>query len=82
MPWVSALHTTCAVLPGKHLTLRPLALPHRLQIETGRGILAVGKHLLEGLRLGAALFIQSNGRPKRSWSISAGWLLVQERRLL
>lgn len=36
LPWVPTLHTACAALPGKCLTVRLLSLLHRLMMETGR----------------------------------------------
>lgn len=47
MPWVPALHTACAVLPGKCLTTGPPDPPHRLQIGTITVTVAVGECLPE-----------------------------------
>lgn len=47
MPWVPALHTACAVLPGKCLTTEPPDPPHRLQIGTITVTVAVGECLPE-----------------------------------
>lgn len=83
MPCVSALHTPCAALPGKLLTVRLLAPP------TGRGLgwmevlwdVVVGEHLLEGVGPGAVPLLMSGGWPLHSQHIFAGWLPVPEQKL-